>query len=145
MHDDLHVLRLPSVAFGACNGEVYEVIPVVALKSRRDRQTFRGIASLVEREARGSGGIRGFIWVISVRQSAHEEVLIWVELLIVGATTISAPGPSRRRHTDWCSASLAAIFALHLAMAFAKSSSLHREQILWTVLCIPVWVAKRDW
>src|SRR6266702_7196720 len=109
-----------------------------------DRQAPLHIASLVEGKARGSSGVGSLFWVISVFQVAHEEVLIWVELPFVHTTAAPAPRASRCWRIDWRSACLAAIFALRLATAFAKSSSFHCEQILWTVLCIPVWVTKRD-
>ncbi len=141
---DLHILRLPNVAFWTGDGEGDEVIPAVGLKPQRDFVSFDAVAPFVQREASGGGRVWGLMGVVRIFERPYEEVLSWVEVSFAPITGGVAPQSAHCRCTDRRSASRAAILALLLAMALVNCSSFHIEQTFRSAVCDALWFVKGD-
>ncbi len=145
MEYDLHILRLPDVAFRISDGKGDEVVPAVGLKPQWDFVPFNAVAPLVQREASSGGRVWGLVGVVRIFECPYEEVLSWVEVSFALITGGAASRSTRCWCTDRRSASHAAIFALLLATALANCSSFHVEQTFRSAVCDALWFAKGDW
>ncbi len=135
MEYDLHILHLSGLAIWSSDGEVNKVVPLVRFEPWGYFALAGAVAPLVQWGASGGGSVGGLIWVVSIFKGPYEGVLSWIEVPFAHVAGGVAPQATRCRCTDWRSASLAAIFALLLATAFANCSSFHIEQTFHIAIC----------